>query len=188
MAYSGRLSPEKNLGLLIDAFASVASAVPDAQLAFIGDGPEREALEDAVAERHLSRRVRFVGMVPYEEMPAQLAARDLWVTGSTTEVDPLTVIEALAAGLPVVGPAAPGIVDTVEDGVTGILVRPNDAPSLADGIARLCLDGELRRRMGTAARGASRRYSIEATGAEMLAIYEEVVRGHEFHTAEAPTA
>jgi len=175
-AYTGRLSVEKNLSLLLAAFAAVAEEAADTHLVFIGDGPYRPTLEEEVERASLSRRIRFAGMVAYEDMPAELALCDVWATASTTEVDPLTLIEAMAAGLPVVGPASPGIVDTVEDGVTGLLSQPDDSDSLAECMLALAIDPRLRRAIGDAAREASRRYSIEETGAELLGIYEEVVQ------------
>lgn len=170
--YTGRLSREKNLLLLVDALAEVAHRVPAAHLALIGDGPARGKIEAAVRTARLSRRVHFVGMVPYDEMPARLALCDVWVTASVTEVDPLTVIEAMAAGLAVVGPRAPGLTDTVVDGTTGLLAPPDDPGALAECMVSLAADAHTRRAMGDAAREASEHYAIEVTGAKMLGIYE----------------
>lgn len=175
-AYSGRLSPEKNLPLLVDAFAAVTRRVPGAGLMLIGDGPDRKAIEAAVERAGLSGSVHFTGMVPYEQMPAHLSPCDVWVSASVTEVDPLTVIEAMAAGLPVVGAVAPGLSDTVEHGRTGLLARPDDVDALAACMERLALDPESRAALGDAAREASARYAIEVTGAEMLGIYGSLAR------------
>ncbi len=175
-AYSGRLSIEKNLFVLLDAFGSVVRRAPTASLLFIGDGPARRELERAVSRAGLSERVRFSGMVPYERMPAHLAPCDVWISASVTEVDPLTVIEAMAAGLPVIGAVAPGMTDTVEHGVTGLLAAPNDPDALAECMMALAGDADRRRSMGDAAREASKRYAIEVTGAEMLGIYELIAR------------
>jgi len=175
-AYSGRLSLEKNLPVLVDAFAEVARRVPSAGLVLVGDGPARRDIEVAVERAGLSGRVRLTGMVPYDRMPLQLAPCDVWVSASVTEVDPLTVIEAMAAGLPVVGAAAPGLTDTVEPGITGLLATPDDARALAECMITLANDPGLRRTMSDAARAASEHYAIEVTGAAMLGIYELLAR------------
>ncbi len=174
--YSGRLSPEKNLPLLVDAFAAAACRIPNANLLLIGDGPLRRTIEHAVADAGLSQRVSITGMVAYEQMPAHLALCDIWVTASVTEVDPLTVIEAMASGLPVIGPAAPGLTDTIVHGVTGLLAPANDSGALAERMIELAADTGMRHAMSAASAKASEQYSIDVRGAEMLDVYEQLVR------------
>jgi 1,2-diacylglycerol 3-alpha-glucosyltransferase len=173
--YTGRLGPEKNLPLLVDAFARVAYVVPGSRLLFVGGGPSRKKIAAAVSRAGLDELVAFTGMVPHERMPDYLALGDVWVTPSVTEVHPLTVIEAMAAGLPVVGVASPGITDTVEDGVTGLLADRADAGALAECMAALASHPDTRHGMATAAREASKRYSIETTGAQLLGVYDALV-------------
>lgn len=171
-AYSGRLGPEKNLPLLVDAFARIAPHVPAARLLFVGGGPQRRKVENLVARTGLRERVHFTGMVPYESIPQLLAPVDVWVSASVTEVHPLTVIEAMAAGLPIVGIASPGVSDTVAHGVTGLLAHREDAAALAEYMLALGTDTPRRHAMALAAREASKRYAIESTGAQMIGIYE----------------
>jgi 1,2-diacylglycerol 3-alpha-glucosyltransferase len=80
--YSGRLGPEKNLGLLVEAFALVHRDVPKAKLVFIGGGPEQKRIEAVVAREGLTGCVQFTGMVPYERIPDYLAPCDVWVSPS----------------------------------------------------------------------------------------------------------
>lgn len=174
-AYSGRLGPEKNLTLLIDAFARMADMAPHAQLVFIGGGPQRRRIESAVVRARLTERVRFTGMVPYEMIPRYLAPCDVWVSPSVTEVHPLTVIEAMAAGLPIIGVESPGVSDTVRHGVTGLLATTPDASALAECLLALAVDPRRRHDMGLAAREDAKRYAIDSTGAQMLGIYELLV-------------
>jgi glycosyltransferase involved in cell wall biosynthesis len=114
-------------------------------------------------------------MIPYDKLPAYLAMCDVFVTASVTEVHPLSVIEAMGAGLPVLGIESPGVGDTVEDGQTGFLSN-EDAIAFAVKMTRLVTEADLRRKMGAAARQASSRYAIERTTELMLAHYERLIR------------
>ena len=126
-------------------------------------------------------------MQPYNELPRYLSMADIFVTASLTEVHPLSVVEAMASGLPVLGIHSVGVGDTVEDGVTGLLSSPDQAAFAAQ-LTRLCMDRQLRLRMGSAARQASGKYAIERTTQIMLERYERLLiefaphrRGLSFH-------
>ena len=118
--YVGRLGPEKNLDFLLRAFNGVAQAFDHVRLLILGDGPARADMEALASSLGLSACVRFEGMIPYDKLPAYLAMCDAFVTASVTEVHPLSVIEAMGAGLPVLGIESPGVGDTVEDGRDGL--------------------------------------------------------------------
>ena len=176
LVYAGRLASEKNLGFLLQAFAGVARAVDNAHLLMIGGGtkPIEAELQALAAELKIADRVRFTGMISYDSLPSYLRMCDAFVTASVTEVHPLSVIEGMACGLPVMGIDSPGVGDTVEDGKTGFL-STEDLPSFTAKLTRLCLDGRLRRRMGEAARQASTLYAIERTTETLLGHYERLV-------------
>ncbi len=176
LVYAGRVATEKNLQFLLHAFSGVAAAVDNVYLLVIGGGakPIEEELQQQVADLRLKERVRFTGMVPYEELPAHLLMCDAFVTASVTEVHPLSVFEGMAAGLPVVGIISPGVADTVEDGKTGFLAE-EDVAGFTAKLTRMCMDGSLRRQMGEAARQASTQYSIERTSRRLLEHYERLV-------------
>ncbi len=171
MIYCGRLGPEKSVDFLIKAFAGVAETIENVHLLIMGGGPEEESLKKLVAENNVNDRVHFLGMVAYEHVPKYLAMSDIFVTASVTEVHPLSVIEAMATGLPALGIRSVGVGDTIEDGITGFLSSQNQA-AFAAKLTRLCLDRSLRRKMGQAARKASDRYSIEHTMETMMTLYE----------------
>ncbi len=174
VVYVGRLGPEKNLPLLLHAFFGVASALERVHLLVIGDGPERERLEGMAAKGPCPDRVHFLGMVEYDELPSYLTMCDVFATASVTEVHPLSVIEAMGAGLPVVGVHSPGVGDTVVHGVTGFLCE-EDAAAFAASLTRLCIEYDLRRQMGEASRRESTKYAIERTTRIMLSHYEKLV-------------
>jgi len=171
--YVGRLGPEKNLNFLLRAFNGVAQAFDHVRLLILGDGPARADIEALASDFGLAGRVRFEGMIPYERLPAYLSMCDAFVTASVTEVHPLSVIEGMASGLPVLGIRSPGVGDTVEDGVTGFLTD-EDTAAFAVKMTRLVTEPGLRKKMGAAARQAASHYAIERTTQIMLKIYERL--------------
>jgi len=113
-------------------------------------------------------------MVEYSGLPGYLAAGDAFVTASVTEVHPLSVIEALASGLPVMGIRSPGMEDTIEDGVNGFL-SPEDMAGFTAKLARIVAEPETRRRMAEQARASAEPYAIERTSALLIQHYERLV-------------
>lgn len=177
LIYTGRLGPEKNLPFLLRSFAGAAQAFGNLRLLIVGDGPERDNLEDRVRHMRLESLVRFTGMVPYKELPRYLAMADAFVTASVTEVHPLSVVEAMAAGLPVLGIESPGVGDTVCDGQTGFITPEEDLASFTAKMVRLVTAHDERRWMGEQARQASLEYTIERTVQMMLERYQAAVQG-----------
>ena len=171
LIYSGRLGPEKNLTFLVRAFAGAQTAYPDTRLMLVGDGPERDNLEDLAARSGLQDKVIFAGMVPHDDVPCYLTAADAFVTASVTEVHPLSVIEALACGLPVVGIDSPGVGDTITDGENGFICR-NDLAAFTAKLTRLIADTELRSKMSDHARESALEYDIQRTSRLVEAHYE----------------
>ncbi|MEA3341571.1 MAG: glycosyltransferase, partial [Chloroflexota bacterium] len=144
----GRLSYEKNVDLLLRAFAHIAGDYPAARLTIAGDGPDREALARLADELGLSERVCFTGFVPHEQLPALYQAADLFATGSTIETQGLVVLEAAACGLPVVAVDALALPEAVHHTVNGFLSPPGDEAALAQHLACLVADASLRQHMG----------------------------------------
>ena len=150
-AYCGRLSSEKNVAGLVHLFAQAAAQRPDLHLLLIGKGPQEAELRRIAVAMDVSDRVHFAGAVPYLEVGNHLAAADAFATASVSEVHPLTVIEALASGLPVVAVRSPGITETVDSGKNGHLVSTADY-RFVDALLALAEDSPGRRAMSTAAR------------------------------------
>jgi len=174
LTYMGRIGPEKNLPFLLRAFAGIAKTYDNVSLMVLGDGPERDNLEDRVRVMGMNDRVKFMGMIPYTELPRYMASADVFVTASVTEVHPLSVIEALASGLPVVGIQSPGVGDTVKDGVTGYLAPEEDLAVFTAKISRIITDQDARIRMSKNAREVSSNYSIENTTKIMSDRYQKL--------------
>ncbi|HEY5157514.1 MAG TPA: glycosyltransferase [Anaerolineales bacterium] len=173
LVYSGRLGPEKNIDFLLRAFSGAAEAVDRVHLLLIGGGPEEENLKKLASQLGITDRVHFVGMIEYELIPRFLSMCDLFVTASVTEVHPLSVIEAMASGLPALGIHSVGVGDIIEDSRTGLLASQNQA-AFAAKMTRLCLDRNLRHKMGNSAREVSEKYAIERITQVMLAHYEHL--------------
>jgi glycosyltransferase involved in cell wall biosynthesis len=174
LIYVGRLGLEKNVAFLMRTFAGVVGAAPRARLVLVGGGPEAENLRGLARELGLADAVRFIGRVPYSDVPGLLVACDAFVTASVSEVHPLSVIEAMAAGLPVVGIQGPGVGDTISDGVDGFLCA-YDSAAFSAKLTRLVLEDDLRRRMGQAAALTAQTYDITRTSAQVEAHYRSLL-------------
>jgi len=175
LVYVGRLGPEKNLSFLLRSFAGASQAYDHIGLLLVGDGPERDNLQDRVHTMGLDKRVCFTGMVPYPQLPAHLVMADAFVTASVTEVHPLSVIEAMAAGMPVLGIQSPGVGDSIEDGVTGLLANEEDLAAFTAKMILLVTNHDMRRVMGARARQAAAKYAIESTTEIMVRLYKQIV-------------
>lgn len=176
LVYAGRIALEKNLPFLLESFKGISQAIPNVYLLLIGSGVQQydEEIRSLVNELQIKRRVRFTGRITYDKLPAYLAMCDIFVTTSVTEVHPLSVIEGMGAGLPIMGIESVGVGDTVQDGVTGFLAT-HDQPAFTAKLTRLCLDLNLRMQMSDSARKASSVYAIEHTTEIMLKHYEKLV-------------
>mgnify|MGYP001366596276 CR=1 FL=1 len=165
---------EKNLRFLLNAFQRVAGEFPQAALLILGDGAERQPLLRLAEERGLSGRVCLPGMIPYAQLPSYLHLADAFVTSSKTEVHPLTLIEAMACGLPLLGIESPGVSDTIQDGFNGYL-SPDDLDAYIARMRQLVAEPETRRVLGENARQDAQRYSIVNTVRANLAHYQRLV-------------
>ena len=179
LVYAGRIAPEKNLPFLLRSFAGIAQTLPNVNLLLIGSGIQQyeEEIRTLIGELELTGRVRMTGRVAYDQLPAYLAMCDIFITASITEVHPLSVIEAMGAGLPVMGIHSVGVGDTVQDGVTGLLAT-HDLSAFTAKLTRLCMDSHLRAEMSRSARQVSSAYAIESTTALMFHQYEELKHGY----------
>ncbi|MEA5361013.1 glycosyltransferase [Amycolatopsis sp., V23-08] len=185
----GRLVPRKGFDTAITALAQL----PDTELVVVG-GPERGRLaQDPEARRlraladHLgvARRVRFAGQVSRENMPALLRSADVVVCTPWYEPFGIVPLEAMACGVPVVATAVGGLTDTVVEGITGLLVRPNQPKELVARLRRLLGDVALRHVYGAAGRDrAEVRYSWDRVAADTLRAYLQLVP-ERVETAEA---
>lgn len=154
------LRAEKRHDVLLHAAFGLVQRVPDLRFQVVGDGPRRAHLERLVASLRLTRSVEFLGH--RDDVPALLANADIFVLPSRSEALPNGVIEAMAAGLPVVATAVGGLVDLIDDGRTGLLVPPDNPPALRAALQRLIDDPQAAAALGANARAeVTQRYSFE---------------------------
>jgi glycosyltransferase involved in cell wall biosynthesis len=163
----GRLKEPKDFVGLVRALAG--TGVPF-RAAIVGDGPDRPEIEGAVSARGLEDSVELLG--ERGDVAALLAASDVFVLSSRSEGMPISVLEAMAAGLPVVASAVGGVPELAEDAVTGLLVPAGDEAALRGALARILADAALRRSLGEAGRRrAEEKFDLPRFRAAHLELY-----------------
>ena len=169
VAYLGRLAPQKDVGTLLQAFARLPAGT---QLLLVGDGPDRPALQRRA--RRFDGRVHFTGFVPHAAVPAVLAHVDLRVLPSLSEDLSSALIEAMAAGLPVVATRAGGTADLVHHGGNGLPVAPRDPAALAAAISEVLADLAAASGMSAASRRTAAAYAWPDLARQVLEVYRQV--------------
>ena len=174
LLYVGRIAPEKDIEFMIRSFSRVVAQRSDTVLLIVGRGPHVESLQELAEELQLQDRVRFSGAVPYEDVPHYMAAADLFVFSSRAETQGLVLIEAMAAGTPVIATHGAGTDDVVADTGAGVLVQA-DERVFADAILTALAHRGRLESMRRAALEASKRYSVSAATECLIQVYEQVV-------------
>jgi len=169
-----RLSPEKGIDTLLDAAKIVVTSYPSARFVIAGTGPLERELAQKVRDLRLENCVRMVGFV--DNVPGLFSGLDLYVLPSDTEGIPLALLEAMAAGLPVVATRVGGVPEVVVDGVTGFLVPPRQPKALAQAIVRLLVDPDLAKSMGASGRErAESMFDARVTAERTVQVYRDVL-------------
>jgi glycosyltransferase involved in cell wall biosynthesis len=182
------LEPLYNVALVLRAFAIIQRAVPEAALVVAGFGSEREPLEKLARELML-RNVSFVGRVPPDRMAALYDAADVFLNGSDIDNMPLSILDAFAAGTPVITTDAGGIPYIVRDGVTGLIVPRGDAAALAAATLRVLRDPALALRLSDEARAEClARYTWPAVRDQWVALYQTLGGGRRLTATHARTS
>jgi glycosyltransferase involved in cell wall biosynthesis len=166
----GRLVEQKDYPTLLRAFALAVARVPYLRLVIAGDGPLRSALEAQARELAVGDRVRFLGS--WDDVPALLRSVDIFAMASKFEPFGVALLEAQAAGLPIVATAVNEIPDIVADGESGLLTPRGDAARMADVFVTLAQDRDMRTRFGVRARHEAEQRSLQATVAAYESLYE----------------
>ena len=174
----GSLIPLKGHRVFLQMATLIARTRPDVRFLVVGEGPERRVLEATVREKGLQGKVIFTGV--RRDIPELLALMNVFVLSSHSEAHPLTILEAMAAGKPVVATSVGGNAESVKHGETGFIVPPNDPEALHGKVSELLGDPAVARRMGDAGLARVRReFSVEKMVAETEAIYEGFVPFHQ---------
>ena len=176
LLYVGRIAREKNLRMLLRAFAAVAPTHPSARLLLVGGGPALAETKAFAASLGLGERVEFAGMLGRREIDPIYGAADVFVFPSTTETQGIAICEALSAGLPVVAVNAGGIPENLQHGVDGFLTN-DDPAEFAERVEYLLDHSAERAAMSARARANAAAFSIERMVDHFERFYESVITG-----------
>lgn len=171
LLYVGRLSHEKQ----IDKLRPILEQLPDVRLAIVGDGPLRSELES----QFKGLPAKFMGRLIGDELSQAYASADIFTFASALETFGLVVVEAMAAGLPVVSSRVGGIPDVVEEGVTGYTFDVGDTASMVDGVRKIIADPETLKTMGQSARAYAETQSWPAMMEEVIEHYERLIQANQ---------
>jgi len=174
LIFIGRLTPDKGWDFTLKALTKLPLEIVD-RIAIIiaGDGDMCDRIEQTL--KQLTPDVYLLGRIPPESVSALLTNGDIFITNSEKETKGLTVIEAAAAGLPAIAPRAGGVVDTIQDGVTGFLYQPQQIEDFLEKLSLLIGDRNLRESMGAKARESVQDYSWEQVVDNLIEVWMEQI-------------
>ncbi|MBL8130123.1 MAG: glycosyltransferase, partial [Chloroflexia bacterium] len=190
--FVGRIDPIKGIDTLVDAAELIIQqgqlAKPPVFVIVGGDldeagdpaGPLAKVAAD-IRERGLSAHFRLLGSWPQDQLPVAYSAADVVAVPSRYESFGLVAVEALACGAPVVASRAGGLRFTIDEGLSGLLVKPQSPQALADGLVAVLGNNDLRAAMSRAARPSVERYDWSAIAADVMHVYRRLASGHRAH-------
>lgn len=175
--YVGRVSHEKSIDIVLRAFQGVWRSEPSARLVVVGSGPHEAELRRMAGAMDCGGAVTFTGAIPNHRLLSENLFRlgDVFVTASTTENQPVSLLEALSFGLPLIGPRAKGIPEMILDGRNGRLVEPKDVASLEQAMEQAALDPERRAAWARGAVESAREHDLERVSVRLEEIYAVAV-------------
>lgn len=173
-----RLVPKNGIDTLIKAVAEIKKEFPEIRCHIIGDGPERKSLELQATNYQLQTNIKFFGSIPYDEIPRYLHAADVFVRPSRSEGMGNSFVEALAAGLPIIGTPVGGITDIIEEGKTGFFAKPDDPSDLAEKIKYVLLHSdEAHRSVENSQKIISDKFSWDNIARQYFSVFQCHYRG-----------
>ena len=168
----GRLSPEKGHATLLHAVRLMADRGLDVQVDFVGDGPFEQRLRRLAEDLGVDRRVSFLGQLPPDDVAKRLCEADVFCLPSYSEGLPVSIMEAMATGVPVVTTNIAGIPELAIHDVTALTVAPSNVPALAEALERVLLDDELADRLTDRAhRAVEEHHSLTTNVSELVALF-----------------
>ena len=171
----GRLAEQKGYTHLLAALPLVLERHPQTKLVFLGDGELRSELEAQTRQHGIESQVEFAGQV--KNVQEKLKGLDLFVSSSLWEGLPTVIMEAMAAGLPVVATDIAGTREMLTDGVNGRLVPPGDPLGMADAINKMIENPQIRQEIGNAGKAAVKQFSIDEIAKTYLKLYDSLMAG-----------
>jgi len=176
LLFVGRFNAFKNVESLLEVAAQLkTSGIDNFELSLVGDGSTRANLERLTVEHGLSRHVRFLGWLERDDLVQIYRQADVFVTATTWEGMPNTVLEAMACGLPIIATRASGLSELVQDGVNGYLVNTHDRAALTERLSQLIDNPYERQRMGKESRKiAEQEFAWEYIAEQYVRVYERI--------------
>ena len=177
LLFIGRIAHEKNLDYLLECFKLVVKKVPNTKLIIVGDGPQMDQLKKYANKLGISNNIIFTGKIEHEELLKSgiFKAVDLFVTASTTENQPMTILEAQINGLACVGINARGIKDLIKDGYNGYLAKNGDKEDFAEKIVSLIKNKKLLEKMSKNTLKEIKKHEIKSVISQWEETYNEVI-------------
>jgi len=175
----GRLSPEKSLEILMKSFVNVVKNEKNVTLFLVGDGPSKNSLINLSRSLKIERNVVFTGNIPQEDLLTKgyLQLADVFATASTSELQPISIIEAIYFGLPLVGVAKRGTREMIQG--VGLLSQPEDPKSLAQNILKVISDKNVHDQLSKNSRQEyERKYKLKKVVSAYESFYEEILEGY----------
>jgi len=169
--FVGRLRPQKNVACLIEAMKTVTERDPKVKLLIVGEGPEGDGLRKMTSRLGLDEHVDFVATVPPEGIPAYMAAADVFVLPSLFEGFPNVILEAMAAGLPIVATRVSGLWETVVDGMNGFLVDSGSPQQVAEKAIFVLENHGISEEMAKSNRTKAAEFSWHAVASKLEQVY-----------------
>lgn len=175
IVFLGRLYPDKGWDFTLDAFKLVSKQVDLSKVGLIvaGDGPMRKEIATQLSK--LTANIHLLGRVSPEDVPGLLANCDFHVTTSEKETRGLTILEAFAAGIPVIAPNSGGVIENIQDGSNGFLYTPGDRQNFTSKLKTLIENPALRQQMGDHAKISVREYSWDKSIQNLVSIWQEAI-------------
>jgi glycosyltransferase involved in cell wall biosynthesis len=173
--YIGRIDPEKSLHVLITAFSKVLKKLPNAQLVLVGDGSDKQKLENLTDELGISNSVIFTGRVVGDDLPQLYKVGQVFGISSTTETQSIVLMEAMASGLPAVAVKAGAIGELVRNNQNGYLCTPNNSTAMARCLIKILSDKTLAKQMGKVSLRLIKTHDLNYTLSRIEQIYQAVL-------------
>lgn len=174
LIFLGRLTPDKGWDFALKAFKDLG--LDNVAIIIGGEGPLKEAIASTLTQ--LTPAVYLLGRIEPEKIPGVLANSDIHITNSEKETFGLTILEACAAGIPVIAPQAGGVTDTIQNGENGLLYQPQNPQDFRDKLSLLINNQNQRQQMGAKAKELVKNYTWEKTTQNLLNIWQEIIASH----------
>ncbi len=175
--FEGRLSYEKSIDQVIKAFSLMLTKRPDIKLMLVGDGPERNNLERLTEKLKIKDKVIFSGFVPYgKKVVKAYQANEIYITASKSENMPVSILEAMGCGLPIVAVKEKGLSELVHNNINGFFARTDDPKDMAQKTLRLISDQNLLKKFSDASRFLALKYSHEHVASLLEGFYKKLIK------------